>query len=126
MGKILSRITKKVLNACGITKVVVHYSGSDDNGSIDDTQFFDSEGVLIELSKHPTISILQAKGREQDIFKFTLNDIEDFVYGKLPSGWEINSGSQGDITINLKEKEAVMEHETNINTIECSGGTFKI
>jgi len=48
--------------------------------------------------------------------------LEDWCYGKLPGGWEINEGSQGKFIINSKERTIELDYEENVED-EFSDGT---
>jgi hypothetical protein len=76
-----------------IVQVLVEYAGSSDEGSVEGVEFHDGEGNILELS---------------DSFH---DAVSEYVYDSLPGGWEINCGSSGTVTINVKEQKAHFDHE---------------
>lgn len=48
--------------------------------------------------------------------------LEDWCYSKIPSGWEINEGSQGKFIIDSRHKQIVLEYGENVED-ELSDGT---
>lgn len=69
----------ELLSELGIREVFVHYSGSGDDGSID------------EVTSDPS---------DVDLGEELEELIREIVYTALPGGWEINDGSEGTVTIN--------------------------
>ena len=109
----------ELLLAKNVCKVVAHYDGSGDSGCINDVDYLDAEDSVIEADlsfAHPYMTLLpgfkthksttNADGKWcQEEVDGTVNDfIEDFVYDRLPGGWEINEGSFGQFELDLKEK----------------------
>lgn len=81
------------LAAAGIETVVIEYSGSND------------EGYINEITATPE----DAVDYGTDLYR----ELESLAYDVLSSrhgGWEINEGSDGTITINVKERKAVLKH----------------
>jgi hypothetical protein len=48
--------------------------------------------------------------------------LEDWCYSKIPSGWEINEGSQGRFIIDSRHKQIVLEYGENVED-DLSDGT---
>ena len=50
-----------------------------------------------------------------------MDDIEEFVYDRLPDGWEINDGSYGTVVFDLTQGNISFEHNqryTDVTTEE--------
>ena len=78
----------------------VTYSGSNDEGYIDDI-----------TSDPPAPSL--------DYGTELYRQVQDEVYAVLEQhhgGWEINEGSHGHITINVKERKAFLHHGEHVQT----------
>jgi hypothetical protein len=89
------------LHAAGVAAVAVTYSGSGDEGNIDD------------VTASGPLSAGGESGPEVDLSD-TLHDlVRDWVYdtleGKQP-GWEINDGSQGTAVIDVAARTAQFDH----------------
>lgn len=92
----------------GIETVLIEYSGESD------------EGYIQEVTCTPETSELEYRGWLYDV-------IEGQAYNVLESehaGWEINEGSQGHITINVKERKAFLHHGTNVVTTHYQDKEF--
>ena len=46
--------------------------------------------------------------------------VEDYVYGLLPDGWEINDGSFGTVRIDAKARKSHVEHSDRFVDHETS------
>ena len=79
----------KQLKQQGVCEITIYYSGSGDSGCID----------RIELDVTP----LQLSPEETLI-------IEELAFESLPAGWEINDGSEGNITLDLDEEYLDLNH----------------
>lgn len=85
------------LQAAGIETVVVEYNGSGDEGYIED------------ITASPDKAAVEYPSPLYD-------DVQQVAYDLLSrhhGGWEINEGSNGTITINVKERKAVIHHGEN-------------
>lgn len=81
------------LQAAGIETVVVEYNGAGD------------EGYIEEITPTPDVEL-------GDLYE----EIDREAYAvleRLHSGWEINEGSNGHITINVKDRKAFVHHGEN-------------
>lgn len=81
------------LKATGIESITFYYEGSGDDGAIDTTCW---EPKDIELAPE-----LQRR----------LEVLEELVYQLLPSGWEIDEGSAGDVSFDLTSGEINISHK---------------
>jgi len=103
--------------------VNVEYDGQGDSGCIESVEYLDENEEPQKLLVFPQTDIAKipihllpgwkefksyesADGvmTRQEVDGTIEDFIEDFVYGKLPGGWEINEGSFGTFKIDLKEK----------------------
>ena len=97
---------KKQLRSKIIPRVVQHrvasieaaYSGYGDSGAIDGLQFRDAAGQRIDRASLPPEIIEQ---------------LENCVYEFLPSGFEINDGGQGTLTIDTQTAKVTIQHQEN-------------
>jgi hypothetical protein len=81
------------LEEAGVHMAVVEYSGYGDSGSIEGVHF---------------TPLPQGENR-------AYNAVENFVYAHLPDGWEINEGSDGEVTIDVPGRTASFEHDQNVH-----------
>jgi len=90
-GEIPEEVFDKIFKEYSVTKIVCTYTGGGDSGYIESDMELGGDTV-------PTPS-----------------EIEDYCYTVLEDfgGWEINEGSQGNITFNLKSKEYSIDHQWN-------------
>jgi len=98
------------LRQYGIASVEVAYSGYGDSGAIDGVQYRDSAGQRVAREKIPT-AVHEA--------------LDKCLYEFLPSGFEINDGSQGTLTIDLPANVLTLNHgENEMHTRETSRQHF--
>jgi len=107
------------IKAAGVVMVEVQYNGYGDSGDIDDTTLY---------SEHPentnwTKFIASSMVKHIDI---TLDDMhikkifEELAWEYIPSGFEINEGSSGTVTFDLKKKTIYVDHGYRIQEFEHS------
>lgn len=82
------------LEAAGFETVVVKYNGAGDEGYID------------EIESSPEDEGLEYKSPLYDAIEMAAYDVLERHHG----GWEINEGSSGHITINVKDRKALIHH----------------
>lgn len=75
-------------------KIVITYSGSGDEGYIDDIQ------------PEPKLEGLELSRELQEYLEAVAYDILEDNW----AGWEINEGSHGHMTINVKERNVFLHH----------------
>lgn len=85
------------LQELGIESVKVDYNGSGD------------EGYIEEIEPTPEVDSFYDGS---DVYDTIEQQAYDVLNSQHP-GWEINEGSQGHITINVKERKAFLHHGTN-------------
>jgi len=111
------------LRAAGVTEVTVRYDGYGDSGAI--------EEVIVLPESKPLLAPVQA-GTIQDwdpnlktyvdrpVFASTVEDLaENFVYDGLERrapGWEINSGSYGEVVIDVTAGTIQWGHNTRFES----------
>ena len=90
-GEIPEEVFNENFKEYSVTEIVCTYNGGGDSGYIENDMELGGDTV-------PTPS-----------------GIEDYCYTVLEDfgGWEINEGSQGNITFNLKSKEYSIDHQWN-------------
>ena len=89
----MSAFDYDALEAAGIETLVVNYSGQND------------EGYVEEMEPTPDVD-LDYGGELYDLIQQQAYDVLEQHCG----GWEINEGSSGHITINVKERTALLHH----------------
>jgi hypothetical protein len=93
------------LRDAGITKVVIEYYGSGDEGSINDITFEPSP-----INRDITVGqSMDLKAAQEQLCE----PLTDWAYHELSArwgGWEINEGSTGDITIDVAAGTAKFHH----------------
>ena len=97
------------LAEAGIEKVVVEYSGEND------------EGYINEITCEPDDGAINYR---DDLY----NTVERAAYDLLSKewgGWEINEGSSGKITIDVKERTTELKHGENVVTQNWSTKEFR-
>lgn len=93
----------KTLVALKITTVSIEYDGYGDSGEINLLSANDEDGNVVEISKE------------------TEDQLIDLLDVHLPEGWEINEGSQGEITVNIPQNKVTIEHQERVvETVEST------
>ncbi len=82
----------------GVATVRAYYSGYGDSGCIETVDYFDAKNQPVKVSKPRST---------------TVPVIEDVLNDFLPSGFEINDGGQGEITIDVQAGTVTLEHQEN-------------
>jgi len=91
------------LKNMGIDTLVVEYDGEGDSGSIQKITIY-PEMVLDEETR---------------------DAIEEYVYSKLPDGWEINEGSFGEVIFNITTMTVMLEYNERNLQIYTSAEELK-
>jgi hypothetical protein len=95
----------------GVANVEVAYSGCGDEGAIDGVQFRDAAGQRVERASLP---------------RGFIEELEACVYAFLPSGFEINDGGQGTLTINTQTAKVTLAHQENYTETRDSTREFDL
>jgi len=89
------RIPLDDMRSRGIEEVIVHYSGYGDSGDIEHVE-------------------VKPSGKElQDDEEDILSDLTFELLGARHGGWEINEGSNGTVSLDLKKGSIEHDHYTN-------------
>jgi hypothetical protein len=81
-----------------VANIEAAYSGYGDSGAIDGIQYRDKAGVRVDRTTLPAPVIEQ---------------LENLLYEFLPSGFEINDGGQGTLTIDTQTAKVTIAHQEN-------------
>ena len=87
------------------------YSGYGDSGAIDGVQYRDAAGQRVERE---TIPVALSE------------DLENVLYEFLPSGFEINDGGQGTLTIDTRTAKVTIQHQENYTASNDSTREFDL
>lgn len=99
------------LKKWGVAKVKCEYSGYGDSGAIDHIAYLDVQGQPVNMDLVRSASDPQ---------------IESVLYEFLPSGFEINDGGQGDVTIDVAAGTVKLEHQENYTETHDSSREFTL
>jgi hypothetical protein len=130
------------LSFCKVSNVYINYSGYGDSGAIDSVSFYsgsspekEKEIKSSKIDSWPKISGLlryeggfygsiynNDQGQQNIEDNITISEaIENFCYDILEfnhPGWEINSGSNGEIALDVRKKTIKLVHNEIIETTE--------
>jgi len=95
----------------GVANIEAAYSGYGDSGAIDGIQYRDEAGVRVDRGSLPTPVVEQ---------------LENVLYEFLPSGFEINDGSQGTLTIDTQTAKVTLTHQENYTETRDSTREFDL
>jgi len=93
------------LKRLGIAKLEASYSGSGDEGCIDEILCANAAGRLVA---------------QDDMPKTLMANLEGALFEFLPAGFEINAGGQGTLSVDVQNGKVLLEHYDNIETTEES------
>jgi hypothetical protein len=94
-----------------VASIEAAYSGYGDSGAIDGIQFRNEAGVRVDRTTLPAPIIEQ---------------LETCIYEFLPSGFEINDGSQGTLTIDTQTGKVTIQHQENYTDTRDSTREFDL
>ena len=94
-----------------VANVEAAYSGYGDSGAIDGTQFRDAAGQRVDRETIPATLV---------------EELENVLYEFLPSGFEINEGGQGDVTIDVAAGTVKLEHQENYTETTSSTDQWEV
>ena len=94
-----------------VATVEAAYSGYGDSGAIDGIQFRDTAGQRVDRASLP---------------KDVIEQLENCVYEFLPSGFEINDGGQGTLTIDTQTAKVTIQHQENYTETRDSTREFDL
>jgi hypothetical protein len=94
-----------------VANIEAAYSGYGDSGAIDGIQYRDEAGVRVDRASLPAPVIEQ---------------LENVLYEFLPSGFEINDGSQGTLTLDFQTTKVTIQHQENYTDTRDSTREFDL
>jgi hypothetical protein len=109
-----SKLRTEILPALAqhrVANIEAAYSGYGDSGAIDGTQFRDVAGQRIDRAAIPSN---------------VLEQLENCIYEFLPSGFEINDGSQGTLTLDVQTAKVTLQHQENYTASNDSTREFDL
>ena len=124
----------------GIEKIEVVFDGCGDSGQIESTEAFDKNGTVLDV-KLDSIAVGKVQfttgyryngdGTTTPVTQVrdaTMEDIiEEICYNLLEKkhgGWEINEGSFGTFTIDLRNKKIHLEYNERVTEVNTSEDSF--
>jgi hypothetical protein len=109
-----SRLRAEILHTLlklRVANIEAAYSGYGDSGAIDGIQYRDEAGVRVDRTTLPAPVIEQ---------------LENVLYELLPSGFEINDGGQGTLTIDTRTAKVTIQHQENYTETRDSTREFDL
>ena len=94
-----------------VANIEAAYSGYGDSGAIDGLQFRDAAGHRVDRASVP---------------KDVIEQLENCVYSFLPSGFEINDGGQGTLTLDVATGRVSIQHQANVTETRDSTREFDL
>jgi hypothetical protein len=94
-----------------VASIEAAYSGYGDSGAIDGIQYRDEAGVRVDRTTLPTPVVEQ---------------LESMLYEFLPAGFEINDGSQGTLTLDVRTAKLTLAHQENYTETRDSTREFDL
>ncbi len=94
-----------------VANIEAAYSGYGDSGAIDGIQFRDEAGMRVDRKTLPPEVVEQ---------------LENCVYEFLPSGFEINDGGQGTLTLDVQTGKITLAHLENFTDTRDSTREFTL
>jgi len=94
-----------------VATVEAAYSGYGDSGAIDGVQYRDEAGERVDRTT---------------IAQPLVEQLETCIYEFLPSGFEINDGSQGTLTLDVSTGKVTLAHQENYTETRDSTREFDL
>ena len=94
-----------------VANIEAAYSGYGDSGAIDGLQFRDTAGERVDRESLP---------------RNVIEELENCVYEFLPSGFEVDDGSQGTLTLDVATGRVSIQHQENYTTSNDSTREFDL
>ena len=94
-----------------VANIEAAYSGYGDSGAIDGVQYRDAAGQRVDRTTLPAE---------------ILEQLETCIYEFLPSGFEINDGGQGPLTIDTQTAKVTVQHQENYTESRDSTREFDL
>jgi hypothetical protein len=99
------------LKKWGVARLKAEYSGYGDSGAIDSIEYLDSHDQPVNMDMVRSVSDPA---------------IENALYELLPSGFEINEGGQGDVTIDVATGIVTLDHQENYTETRDSSEQWEV
>lgn len=128
----------KKLRLLGVTKISADYDGSGDSGDFNGVCYMFTPDAVSndnDIVRHTRLTgrpdsmmshsfrknyIADVSEEEQIVSVEEIDIFEGLLFELLPGGWEINSGSFGEITVNTETGKICVEHNERIEEINTS------
>jgi hypothetical protein len=94
-----------------VANIEAAYSGYGDSGAIDGVQYRDVAGERVDRTTIPQPLVEQ---------------LETCIYEFLPSGFEINDGGQGTLTLDTQTAKVTIQHQENYTETRDSTREFDL
>ena len=94
-----------------VANVEAAYSGYGDSGAIDGLQYRDAAGQRVDRETIPTTLV---------------EELENVLYEFLPTGFEINDGGQGTLTLDTQTAKVTIQHQENYTASNDSTREFDL
>ena len=137
----------KLLSAYNVSQVVFEYDGGGDSGDINDASIWlapdaDAVGKVMEKTFNPPPTEVVAsvtrlkrvswnhfvderrKEKNPILTPAICDKMKDEAFELLPSGWEINDGSYGTVTISVATEEIEIEHNERYTEVRTENFKF--
>ena len=109
-GKLRAEVLPALRNR-RVATVEAAYSGYGDSGAIDGVQYRDEAGERVDRTT---------------IAQPLVEQLETCIYEFLPSGFEINDGGQGTLTIDTQTAKVTIQHQENYTETRDSTREFDL
>jgi hypothetical protein len=109
-GKLRAEVLPALRNR-RVATVEAAYSGYGDSGAIDGVQYRDEAGERVDRTT---------------IAQPLVEQLETCIYEFLPSGFEINDGGQGTLTIDTQTAKVTIQHQENYTESRDSTREFDL
>jgi len=135
-----------LLSSYGVQMLRFEYDGSGDSGDMHSmlamvTPSPDDAGRVLQVSTLPDQSLIEQYTRPKNVSWETFiqqraneknpvitaamcERITDEMFSLLPSGWEINDGSYGVVTLNIATGQIAIEHNERYTEVRTENFTY--
>lgn len=96
------------LQSLNINTLIISYDGCNDSGAVESITAFDTDNREVQLPK------------DLD------DELTELAEMLLPSGWEINEGAYGQLTLDVPERELLREHNWRVEATEFEAETWRL
>jgi hypothetical protein len=124
-AKLVLKDVCAVLEPFGIIKVDATYDGAGDSGAVEDVSFFTQKGKYdgeLPTNKFQPLYSYTNPPEPVDIKQI----IEDACCHFLPGGWEINEGSYGTLSVDVKTRTVTLEYNERYMDVNSREEAIKL